>query len=184
MQTTQLIILVLATTANVSFSWRSLKKPRSHGFYRFFVFQSIVALIALNLPYWFTKLFSLQQLISWTLLLISIVYAAAGFYYLIKLGKPKSSARVDGTYSFENTGALVESGCYRFIRHPLYGSLLFLAWGTFLKKIEPSSVLCVLIATLFVILTAKVEEAENIKSFGSDYEKYMKHTKRFIPFIL
>ena len=35
--------------------------------------------------------------------------------------------------AFENTVKLVEVGLYRFIRHPMYASLLLLAWGAFLK---------------------------------------------------
>jgi protein-S-isoprenylcysteine O-methyltransferase Ste14 len=41
----------------------------------------------------------------------------------------------------------------------------------------------VLVATAFLLATAKVEEAENLQKFGEDYAAYMKATKRFIPIL-
>jgi protein-S-isoprenylcysteine O-methyltransferase Ste14 len=38
-----------------------------------------------------------------------------------------------------------------------------------------------LAATIFLILTAKREEIENIEYFGEKYREYMKSTKMFIP---
>jgi protein-S-isoprenylcysteine O-methyltransferase Ste14 len=38
-------------------------------------------------------------------------------------------------------------------------------------------------ATLFLAVTARIEEAEDIRFFGSAYQAYMKQTKMFIPFV-
>jgi len=38
-------------------------------------------------------------------------------------------------------------------------------------------------ACAFLIATARVEEAENLRKFGADYAVYMKSTKMFIPFL-
>ena len=83
----------------------------------------------------------------------------------------------------EKTTHLVTNGAFMYIRHPLYSSLLLLAWGVFLK--HPSSVGggVVLGATVFLLATAKVEEAENIRYFGAAYRAYMQTTKMFIPFV-
>jgi protein-S-isoprenylcysteine O-methyltransferase Ste14 len=40
-----------------------------------------------------------------------------------------------------------------------------------------------LAATLFLLATAKVEESENVRYFGTAYAEYMKRTKMFIPFL-
>ncbi|MEJ2737690.1 MAG: isoprenylcysteine carboxylmethyltransferase family protein, partial [Anaerolineae bacterium] len=84
---------------------------------------------------------------------------------------------------FEKTTRLVTVGAYRYIRHPLYSSLLFLAWGIFFK--DPSWIggLLVLAATLLLLVTARAEEAENVRFFGQAYEAYMGQTKRFIPYL-
>jgi protein-S-isoprenylcysteine O-methyltransferase Ste14 len=65
----------------------------------------------------------------------------------------------------------------------MYGSLLFLAWGAFLKFISIITTICAVLCTLFVFLTAKIEEKENMRSFGKEYERYREATKMFIPYV-
>ena len=86
--------------------------------------------------------------------------------------------------AFEKTTTLVNTGIYHYIRHPLYSSLLFLAWGIFFKVPTWLGALLALAATLFLFATAKADEAECIRFFGPAYETYMKQTKRFVPFLL
>ncbi|MFQ6008112.1 MAG: methyltransferase family protein [Candidatus Zixiibacteriota bacterium] len=82
----------------------------------------------------------------------------------------------------EKTAQLVTVGVYRYIRHPIYSSLLFLAWGVFIKYVSWETACLTAIATFFLIMTAKREEAENICYFGEAYRDYMRQTKMFIPF--
>ncbi len=93
--------------------------------------------------------------------------------------KPKRYANL----GFENTTTLVIVGTYKYIRHPLYSSLLLLGWGIFFKNLSLLSSILVLVTSAFLIATAKVEETENLEKFGSDYAVYMKTTKMFIPFL-
>ena len=129
----------------------------------------------LNLEKWFNDPFSTLQIISWLLLISSIILASHGFYLLHMIGKPK--------YGIEDTITLVIQGAYRYIRHPLYASLLLLGWGAFLKDVSLNAVILVVATSAFLITTAKVEEAENLHRFGTDYAEYMKTTKMFIPFV-
>ena len=82
----------------------------------------------------------------------------------------------------EKTTRLVTTGIFKYIRHPLYSSLLLLAWGVFFKN--PSWAACGLAvgATAFLLATARTEEAENVRYFGSAYQAYMRQTKMFIPY--
>ncbi len=85
--------------------------------------------------------------------------------------------------SFENTVNVVETGLYRYIRHPMYSSLLLLGWGAFKKHITPISIVLILTVTGFLIACAKVEESENIRFFRSVYKSYMQRTRMFIPWL-
>jgi protein-S-isoprenylcysteine O-methyltransferase Ste14 len=85
--------------------------------------------------------------------------------------------------AFEKTTQLVTSGIYAYIRHPLYSSLLLLAWGIFFKLPSLPGGLLALAATIFLVLTARADEAECIQFFGSVYQGYMHKTRRFIPFL-
>lgn len=179
----RLSIFLAASAAFFLLSWRSLRSPRSHGFYRFFAFEFLAALILWNVPHWFREPLSPRQLVSWFLLLVSLVLAIEGFRLLRIIGKPAPQAARDTNYGFENTTALVTVGAYRFIRHPMYASLLALAWGACLKQLSTVSVALALAASAFLLLTALIEEAENLARFGAPYAAYMKTTRRFIPFL-
>ncbi len=169
-------IFIFGSLLIVAISWRSLWNPTSHGFYRFFAFEAILALIVVNASAWFQNPFGPVQILSWISLLGSATLAALGFWYLVRAGRPSGY--------FENTTELVMSGPYRSVRHPLYGSLLLLAWGTFLKDITVASVLLACAATAMLVATAKVEEKANLKKFGEAYGDYSHRTKMFLPRIL
>jgi hypothetical protein len=53
-------------------SRESLRNLRFHGFYRFFAWEMITALVVLNLDAWFVAPLAWHQLISWVLLLLSL----------------------------------------------------------------------------------------------------------------
>ena len=179
----RITLFVLLSCFLVVFSWRPLHNPRSHGFYRFFAFEGILILVLLNIPFWFRNPLSPLQLISWTLLLFSILFVVQGFHLLRKLGGSGAREINSENVDFENTVNLVTDGIYRYIRHPMYSSLLLLAWGTFLKHITVYGISAVLIGTAFLAVTVKMEERENISFFGSSYEEYIKRTKMFIPYL-
>ena len=178
------LALFIATTVAVTvISWRTIFNIRSHGFFRFIVWEAIAALILWNLPHWFTEPFSPNQLLSWILLFGSLYVVWQGVSQL-RTAKRSSSRSECELYAFERTSELVTSGIYRYIRHPLYASLLYLAWGAFLKDISWVSVILVLLASASLFATAKADEQECIAYFGDQYQQYMRRTKRFIPFVL
>ena len=179
----QSAIISAGTVFLVYISRKSLLKPKSHGFYRFFVFASCLLLVSLNLPYWIMNPFTYQQIISWISLIISIYLLFQSFYSLKKFGGSKEREIETANFNFENTANLIRDGIYKYIRHPMYCSLLFLSLGAFLKNISAYSIVLTIISVLFLIFTAKAEEKENIKFFGSLYTNYMEETKKFVPFI-
>ncbi|WP_020586056.1 methyltransferase family protein [Desulfobacter curvatus] len=177
------ILFMLISLILVWISRHTLKNYRSHGFYRFFAFEGIAALLALNQPYWFNDPFSMRQIIAWTLLICSIGFVLFAVKRLRALGGHCRRDDMPENFNFENTTHLVDSGLYRFIRHPMYTSLLLLNWGAFLKHITPVTLGISVITTLFLIATAKVEEKENQTVFGEAYTEYCSKSKMFIPFL-
>jgi protein-S-isoprenylcysteine O-methyltransferase Ste14 len=183
MVTNKLLVFLLGTAWLAYVSRASLLAPRSHGFYRFLSWEVMLALGLLNVGVWFRDPFSWHQLISWFLLAVSGFLVLHGMLLLRQLGKRDPQRNDAPLVEFEKTTRLVTVGAYRYIRHPLYSSLLFLAWGIFFK--DPSWVggLLALVAALSLLAAARVEEAENVRFFGQAYEAYMKQTKRFIPYL-
>jgi protein-S-isoprenylcysteine O-methyltransferase Ste14 len=182
----RVVIFFAASAAIVQLSWRSLRlrPPRSHGFYRFFAFELLSALILLNAPVWLCDPLSARQLASWFLGAVSIGLAIEGFRLLRMIGRPAPNAARDTNLPFENTTTLVAAGAYRFIRHPLYASLLAFVWCAYLKRpMAIGSIVLALAASGFLLATAAAEERENLASFGADYAAYMKRTRRFVPYL-
>jgi len=175
---------IIGTLALIYISRASLRSPRSHGFYRFFAWECILLLFLLNVDIWFVNPFSWHQLISWILLFISFVPLIYGVRALRSRGEAVESRAEDPSlYAFEKTTNLVTSGIYAYIRHPLYSSLLLLAWGIFFKAPNLPGGMIILVTTTFLVATARADEAECIRFFGEDYQQYMRKTKRFIPFL-
>lgn len=179
----RLLFLLLGTIFFLVLSWRALDNPRRHGFYRFFAFESCLILLILNMPLWFQNLFSPQQIVSWFLLGLSILAVMLGYLKLLKYGKPEARNESPETYRFEETSVLIKNGIYRYIRHPMYSSLLFFAWGAWMKHISIEATIVAIIGSVATWVTAKIEEKENIKVFGSIYKTYIKETWMFIPFV-
>ena len=154
----------------------TLVRPHRHRFPRFFVFESALGLIVLNAEYWFRRPLSFRQLASWVVLTISLALAIHGFRLVRVAGSPRGD--------FEQTTRLVMSGAYRYIRHPMYCSLLLLGVGAFLKNPSFPGLLILLVLGGFVYVTGRIEEAENVAKFGEEYLAYMDKTKMFIPFLV
>jgi protein-S-isoprenylcysteine O-methyltransferase Ste14 len=182
----RLLAFVAASAGIALFSRRSLRDTRSHGFFRFFAFEAIAGLGALNLPRWFADPFCARQWASWTLLTGAAPLAAHGFHLLRIVGRPRAGQEHTETLipGFEDTSELVRIGAYRYIRHPLYSSLLLLAWGVFLKAPSRAGGALAAGASAALIGTARAEEAENLQRFGAAYREYMKDTSMFVPFIV
>jgi protein-S-isoprenylcysteine O-methyltransferase Ste14 len=180
----KLIVFIIATGLLIYISRASLQQPGSHGFYRFFAWESIILLFLLNVDKWFVDPFSWHQLISWMLLFVSFVPLIFGVRSLRERGKPNEERPGDPSlYAFEKTTALVTTGIYAYIRHPLYSSLLLLTWGIFFKVLSFPGTALTLVATTFLIATAQIDEQECIRFFGNEYREYMQKTKQFIPFL-
>ncbi len=77
---------------------------------------------------------------------------------------------------------LITTGPYRFVRHPMYTSVMLMTLGLAVATpiyLEWSSFLL-----LIFVLALKAVREERLWCEGSEaYKAYMKKTKRFIPFI-
>lgn len=182
----EITLFIVLSLLLLIFSWRPLHNIRSHGFYRFFAFEGILILVLMNIPFWVEdpiSPLSPVHIISQILLFFSVLFVLLGFYLLRKFGGSRDTKIIRENFAFENTAQLVTAGIYKYIRHPMYGSLLLLAWGVFLKNTTIYGLLAVLTTTAFLVATAKIEERENISFFGLNYKDYMKKTKMFIPYL-
>ena len=180
----QWIVFAVGSLLLIAISWKSLLHPRSHGFYRFFAWEVILALFVTNMNFWFYKPFAWNQILAWLLLFLCLIPLVLGIHSLRSRGNPAKQREGDPSLlAFEKTTALVTSGIYHYIRHPLYSSLFLLTWGIFFKAPAWLAFSLAVAATLFLIATARADEQECTQFFGTPYLEYMQKTKRFVPYL-
>jgi protein-S-isoprenylcysteine O-methyltransferase Ste14 len=115
-------------------------------------------------------------LVGLALFLVGIILR---WYAIIVLGK---FFTVDVAIAKEHR--VVDSGPYRWVRHPSYtGALLaFLGIGFCLGNWL--SILCLMIPIAAAFLwRIRIEERALLEALGQDYRAYMRRTKRLLPFL-
>jgi len=78
---------------------------------------------------------------------------------------------------------LVTSGPYRYVRHPIYSGILVAGIGTAVA-LNWLWLIAVVLAGLYFIYGATVEERFLTEQFPDDYPAYKRSTKMLVPFVL
>lgn len=79
---------------------------------------------------------------------------------------------------------LIQSGPYRWVRHPIYTGLLLAFLGTATAIGEWRGLICVAIVAVSFWFKLRLEERWMRENFGASYESYMQRTKALIPGVL
>lgn len=176
---------LLFAAGSVLIIWLSrkpLRHPGSHGFFRFFAWEGILALVVMNRQGWGENPLAPHQIVSWVLLIASIVLVILGAAKLHAQGSAAAARADHALYEFEKTTVLVTSGIFANIRHPMYASLLALAWGVFFQAPSWPGIAVAAVSSIFLGLTASADERECLLYFGQPYADYMQRTpRRFFP---
>lgn len=121
--------------------------------------------------------FALPLWVRWVGALLGLVAVPATLWVFSSIGH-----NVSETVLTKRDHALVTTGPYRWIRHPLYttGAVLLLAIGLMAAN------WFVLIFALLAIVSLRLaviplEERELVNKFGDEYRRYMTRTGRFLP---
>ena len=151
----------------------------THGrkFYRFFALEFLFLLILVNFGYWLRNPFTIFRMITWMILCSSFLLAGYGIYHLLEYGKPQI---IDNP---EATTDQATSGIYKYIRYPLYSSMIILGAVTLIKNPSLLATSLFSVGTVFLHATARIEEKENLLKFGEDYAEYMTRSSMFFSFL-
>jgi protein-S-isoprenylcysteine O-methyltransferase Ste14 len=88
-----------------------------------------------------------------------------------------------GRLRIRDNHTLIKNGIYHWIRHPSYLGLIITYFGV---PVLLSSILGFLVMSLIIPLLIhriKLEEGMLLERFGAEYEEYMEHSKKLIPYI-
>jgi protein-S-isoprenylcysteine O-methyltransferase Ste14 len=80
--------------------------------------------------------------------------------------------------------ALKTDGIFKMVRHPSYLGVVMIVSGLAIGMNSFYSILVIAIPVFLAILyRIRVEEAVLLEEFGEDYRKYMKTTRKIIPYL-
>jgi protein-S-isoprenylcysteine O-methyltransferase Ste14 len=77
--------------------------------------------------------------------------------------------------------ALITSGPYRFVRHPVYTGYLALLFGSSVASLNVCLLLLWPVSLLGILIQAAAEDHILEVRFGRDYERYVGRIGRFVP---
>jgi protein-S-isoprenylcysteine O-methyltransferase Ste14 len=80
-------------------------------------------------------------------------------------------------------GGLITSGPYRFIRHPIYASLMYFYWTAIATHFTLIEMVLGIVITIGFIIRILAEERLILEHYP-EYAAYAVRTKRIIPFII
>jgi len=79
---------------------------------------------------------------------------------------------------------LVTSGIYRYIRHPMYTSVMIMMFGVVLLSRESIVSWLLWVALIFVLYLKAIREEQLWSAHDEAYRTYREKTRYFIPYIL
>ena len=147
----------------------------------YLVIQAALLLLILLAPRSAAPLPSWPPSFYWPTTVLGLALAATGallaLYGVFSLGRnltplpsPKDDAR------------LVENGAYRLARHPIYGGIIFMAYGFALFRQGSLTFLLATVLLLFLDLKSRREERFLLEKFPA-YDAYRRRVHRLLPFI-
>ena len=145
-----------------------------------------VALVEYFALFWIARYFGFanhrfwadSESCPWIGLLMTMAGVAFAIWARVTLGSNWS-----GMVTLKQDHALIRSGPYSLVRHPIYTGIAFAVVGTAIFYGEISGFI-VIVAMLSVLLhKMRVEEQFMTEQFGAAYQEYGKKTKALVPFV-
>lgn len=105
--------------------------------------------------------------------LLSFVFIGGGFILI--------SAGWKALYEAQQRRALATSGIYSYVRHPQYVGFILVMFGFLLQWPTLLTIAMFPVLVFMYVRLARIEEREALAEFGTEYERYMRQVRAFIP---
>jgi len=80
-------------------------------------------------------------------------------------------------------GGLVTHGPYRWLRHPIYASVIYFVWAGVFSHQHPDAIAAAFLVSMSLVARMLIEE-QFLRVTYPEYIAYSKRAKRLIPFLL
>jgi protein-S-isoprenylcysteine O-methyltransferase Ste14 len=116
------------------------------------------------------------------LLLIGLMMVLAGVIIrLVAIATLKKN--FSGLLRIREGHTLTTNGIYQWVRHPAYLGAILLFLGIPVMVSSVLGLLVMLLLVPYLLHRIKLEEKMLIGRFGAEYEDYMRHSKKLIPYL-
>ena len=88
-----------------------------------------------------------------------------------------------GTVTIKAGHELIQTGPYRWVRHPIYTGLLLAFAGTAVAVAEWRGLLSCALALVAFVIKLRIEERWMTEVFGPAYDQYRQRVRGLIPFV-
>lgn len=119
---------------------------------------------------------------TWTGYSIGVILVVLGCAYAI-LARRYLGANWSGSVTLKQDHSLVQSGPYRYIRHPIYTGLIAAFAGTTLAIGEWRGLLALLLVCVSLVFKLRREERLMLEHFGTAYTDYRRASWALLPWI-
>jgi protein-S-isoprenylcysteine O-methyltransferase Ste14 len=85
--------------------------------------------------------------------------------------------------TFKQDHELIETGPYRYVRHPIYTGMLLMALGSAIARGSERAWLGLVVMTIGFSIKLRQEEALMLRHFPDTYRSYRSRVKALVPFI-
>lgn len=125
-----------------------------------------------------------RRLLPWglPLTLIGILLLLAGLGFAI-WARYHIGRNWSGVVTVKEDHALVRSGPYGLVRHPIYTGLLLAIIGTALTRANAAAIIAILLVLFAILRRVTVEEKWMTETFGAAYDDYRATTPALVPFL-
>ena len=120
------------------------------------------------------------NLFSRSPVVIALQMGAVAFNLWARRSFPKEAFRVEAVPA---ASSVMRHGPYRFVRHPMYSSVLLLIWAGIASHASRGT-LAVGLAVTAIVVTRIVAEERLLRSHYPDYPEYARTTKALVPFVV
>ena len=119
---------------------------------------------------------------NWTGYSIGVALVVLGCGYAI-LARRYLGANWSGSVTLKQDHSLVQSGPYRYIRHPIYTGLIAAFAGSTLAIGEWRGLLALLLVCVSLVFKLRREERLMLEHFGATYTDYRRVSWALLPWI-
>ncbi len=119
------------------------------------------------------------ETLRWT----GVIVCAAGVGFAI-WARHTLGTNWSGAPTIKEGHELVETGPYRYVRHPIYTGILLGIIGAGIGSGQTKHLFVLAVVAALLWIKLKVEESLMRRQFPQAYPDYMRRTKALIPFVL